>query len=148
MLVSDHFSLHSDLPEKNGSVEASLQNQTVTPHLVLNFSLLDQVYAGDECHIRDLFEAFLQEEPATFAALKKAMENNDWISFTRLAHKIKPDYAYVGLDIFEKKLETMERFARTAPGSPELNTLFEAFEALRPAGIKAVEHYLASLSNS
>lgn len=53
---------------------------------------------GDESIVIETTEAFLEDTPGSIKQMKAAYANEDWDRLARIAHKIKPNLSYMGMD--------------------------------------------------
>lgn len=75
----------------------------------LDYEFLEQVYEDDLDYAHDIFEAFLETYKEEYNLLQKAVESSEFAEVKRVAHKMKPTFAMVGLPELSTYLEKLER---------------------------------------
>ena len=82
---------------------------------LLDRSVLDEVYGGDLEYAGEIFEMVLTYSVEELKALDTAIQTDDWVSASRIAHKLKPNLSMVGLTELEEKMYQIEKEAETNP---------------------------------
>lgn len=77
-------------------------------HPNLNIEYLNYFYGGDLEYAADMFETFLDYSVIELENLKPLIEAGNWVSARKLAHKLKPTFAMVGLTNFEEQILEIE----------------------------------------
>jgi HPt (histidine-containing phosphotransfer) domain-containing protein len=76
-----------------------------------------------------MFETFLDHTLPEFDLFRAMYAGADWEGIRRLAHKLKPGCAMVGLSDLHETLEAMEQQAATTPEPQTLKDLLAAVES-------------------
>lgn len=63
---------------------------------------------GDTAFVAEIIGAFLVESPVALQQLQAAMQQQDWIQCGKLLHKIKPNFAMLGMKKLEEKAAFIE----------------------------------------
>ncbi len=116
-------------------------------HERLDADLLNEFYGDDLSYARDMFDIFLTTVIPEYATLKErvAAKNKDEVG--RLAHKLKPTFAMVGLPDLEQKMEAIEHSAKGNDDPSVWSGLFEDFEKHIGEAVEVVKNDHASLIN-
>ena len=70
-----------------------------------------------------MFKTFLSDVLPDFAHLQNLLNQQDWVSLGKLAHKLKPTLGMVGLTELETKMFQLETNAMQNPDSENLQGL-------------------------
>lgn len=89
--------------------------------------------AGDNPKLaRELVEQLIAGLPQELQDLKQCLSVKDWITLTRIAHRMRGASSYCGVPALESHLEALERVAKTGDGAGVERELARAeYEALR-----------------
>jgi HPt (histidine-containing phosphotransfer) domain-containing protein len=82
---------------------------------LLDQSVLDEVYGGDLEYAGEIFEMVLTYSVEELKALNTAIQTENWLAASRIAHKLKPNLSMVGLTELEEKMYQIEKEAETNP---------------------------------
>ena len=74
----------------------------------LDTKYLEELYDGDYEYAASIFETFLEHTVPEMQALRALIEQEDWEKIKKLAHKLKPSFAMVGLKDLERKMYLLE----------------------------------------
>jgi CheY-like chemotaxis protein/HPt (histidine-containing phosphotransfer) domain-containing protein len=92
---SGHFEAIQDLLAPN------LENE-------IDLSYLLNLSNGDKAFVVEIMEAFLIETPSVLLSLQTLTENRDWVGCGKLVHKLKPNFAMLGMKKLEATIISIE----------------------------------------
>ena len=96
-------------------------SQTAAPALLAtptdrpDWTRLEEVAPGQPAFAASIISTFLSQVPELVEALQAATAAADWSALAQLAHKLRGQVAYFGLDHLHLTLSELERDAKTAP---------------------------------
>jgi HPt (histidine-containing phosphotransfer) domain-containing protein len=102
-----------------------VDNQTVT-----DLSYLREMAMGDETIIIETTEIFLEDTPQALENLQEHFANQEWDKLARLAHKIKPNLAYMGMDRARELIIDIEEQAQDENISDDIGDQIKEFKQL------------------
>ena len=76
---------------------------TVEAGTTINLSYLMDLSNGDVHFVMAILEAFLSEVPASLQDLELLVKQNNWDQVSKLAHKLKPNFAMLGLKSLQEQ---------------------------------------------
>ncbi len=97
---------------------------------VTDLSYLRQMAMGDESIIIETTEVFLDDTPNALEHLQEHFANQEWDKLAKLAHKIKPNLAYMGMDRARKLIIDIEKQAKSGEISDDLDDQIAEFNKL------------------
>lgn len=113
--------------------------------LELNRACLNELYGDDKDYAADMFQTFLLEVVPDFDTLIELINNSDWESLAKAAHKLKPTLAMVGLTDLEKRMFDFEDKVRQSPEKENLLAIWKGiFEDIRQS-LPIIQQELATL---
>lgn len=95
---------------------------------LLNQNYLKDLYEGDLEYAADMFETFLDYTVKEFPSLRPLIEANDLENGRKLAHKLKPTFAMVGLTDLQQKMLQIEKMAEEQTASAEILSALDFVE--------------------
>jgi len=102
-----------------------MDNQTVT-----DLSYLREIAMGDNEIIIETTQVFLQEMPQNLENMQEHFANQEWEKMAKLAHRIKPNMAYMGMENAEELILKIEQQARSGNISEDLGQIILEFKGL------------------
>ncbi|NBB20179.1 PAS domain S-box protein [Runella sp. CRIBMP] len=120
----------------------SLSEPTST---LLNFSRLKELYGDDNEYILDMMETFLTDALPDFSGFQALINTNDWVTLSKLAHRLKPSLGMVGLTDLEKTMAEIENQARKQPEAESLQLLLNHVNAQLEIGVKEIKSEIEKL---
>jgi len=87
---------------------------------LLNRNYLNDLYEGDLEYAADMFETFLDYTVKELPSLRPLIESGDYEQSRKLAHKLKPTFAMVGLTDLQQKMLKIEKMADEKANIPEI----------------------------
>jgi len=92
----------------------------------LDYEFLRKTYSENLAFGEKMFSIFLKTIPQELASIDKAMQISDYDSLKSIAHKIKNNYIWVGLQAISSLVYKIETAARAK--SPEIVKLLHDFK--------------------
>jgi PAS domain S-box-containing protein len=87
--------------ENTGEYQPMLN--TVEAGTTINLSYLMDLSNGDVHFVRAILEAFLSEVPVSLQDMELLVKQNNWDQVSKLAHKLKPNFAMLGLKSLQEQ---------------------------------------------
>ncbi|WP_143307286.1 PAS domain-containing hybrid sensor histidine kinase/response regulator [Chitinophaga vietnamensis] len=82
-------------------------------HPDLDVQYLTELYENNISYAADLFEIFIRTIRDEIAKLREMVDEHDWESMKFQVHKLKPNFAMVGLTWITDKMQALENYLRT-----------------------------------
>jgi signal transduction histidine kinase/CheY-like chemotaxis protein/HPt (histidine-containing phosphotransfer) domain-containing protein len=95
-------------------------------HEELDVKYLNTLYENNISYAADLFEIFLKTVKEEMVKIKKLVVNRDWELLKFQVHKLKPNFAMVGLTWISNNMQQLENTlnANTIPPPEDVDALF------------------------
>jgi HPt (histidine-containing phosphotransfer) domain-containing protein len=87
-------------------------------HNELDVKYLNALYENNISYAADLFEIFLKTIREEVLKLRKLVENRDWEQLKFQVHKLKPNFAMVGLTWITSKMQQLENTLNNNADTP------------------------------
>jgi HPt (histidine-containing phosphotransfer) domain-containing protein len=87
-------------------------------HNELDVKYLNALYENNISYAADLFEIFLKTIREEVVKLRKLVENRDWEQLKFQVHKLKPNFAMVGLTWITHKMQQLENTLNSNAHTP------------------------------
>ena len=100
-------------PVEQGEVEQN--NQQLT-----NLSNLRKMSNNDEQFINDMIDSFINNTPEILDDLNKALAKESWADIGALAHKLKPNLAFMGIDSLKELVLHVEKSGKSGKNLEQL----------------------------
>ena len=104
----DNKAFHSDkdgLPSQNS--EEIIIDTTVTGPKI-NLSYLKRISEGNDNFVIEMIEMFLNKTPIALEQMNQCFLKQNWKELRNIIHRIKPSFAYVGMQEIQTKLTSIE----------------------------------------
>lgn len=112
---------------------------------LLNFSRLKELYGDDNEYVLDMMETFLTDALPDFSEFQALINTKDWLTLSKLAHRLKPSLGMVGLTNLEKNMAEIENQARNQPEAESLQLLWDQVKAQLEIGVKEIKSEIEKL---
>lgn len=133
--------------DSNG-LAAATPSGTFQFHPRLHSPTLTELYGEDLEYAREMFEVFLKNTRLEFDRLRPMLEKAQWADLARLAHKIKPTFAMIGLPDLEEQMQALETAAKAEiPDNHLLDSVLQTLELALPEAIAAIASDVEKLKN-
>lgn len=77
-----------------------------------NLANLRKMSNNDETFIREMISTFCNNTPSILEEMQKALDNKNWQAVGDMAHKIKPNLAFMGIDSLKEPILEIEHSGR------------------------------------
>ncbi len=105
------------------------RKNTTEVSLDLDQKSLDQLYGNDKEYAAEMFQTFLEDVLPDLQQLQILIENNDWETLSKEAHKLKPTLAMVGLNKLENELVQIEKMAKEKANFDVIKPIWDNFKS-------------------
>ena len=78
---------------------------------VINLSYLNDLSGGDSTFVIEMIELFNDKIPGYLSSLEQNMQSQNWQEVRDIAHTIKPNIDYMGIDNLKEVVRKIERNA-------------------------------------
>lgn len=95
----------------------------------ISLAYLQDIADGSNEFMVEMIDIFLNQTPEYFENLEKAIQLGDWATVAEISHKVRPTFAFVGVESATETLAQMERNARS---TKNLNQISGDFAELKP----------------
>jgi PAS domain S-box-containing protein len=112
---------------------------------LLDVSRLKELYGDDNEYVLDMMETFLTDALPDFSGFQALINTNDWVTLSKLAHRLKPSLGMVGLTDLEKTMAEIENQARKQPEAESLQLLLNHVNAQLETGVKEIKREIEKL---
>ena len=80
---------------------------------VTDLSYLREMAMGDDSIIIEIIKVFLKDAPDAIEQMKACYVNKDWEQLAKIAHRIKPNLSYMGMDRARELILDIEQQAKS-----------------------------------
>ncbi len=101
-----------------------MNTQSSEPDFDLSF--LEEIADGNKEFLIESIDMFLVQTPEIFDTLSKAVASKDWVTTHALAHKVKSNLGFFGMDRIKSVMQEIETSAKAGGTDPNIQTKFEA----------------------
>lgn len=115
---------------------------------VTDLSYLREIAMGDDAIVIETAETFIEDIPSALADMREYFEAEDWQKLQKLAHKIKPNFTYMGMDRARELILDIEQQAKTEDISSDLDEEIDTFVDLCNQAIDELQVRIGELKNS
>lgn len=97
------------------------ENHTVAAEEKLyDICMIDRLCRGNQDQVKKMVAVFIKEIPNAIEEIKKAYNNNDFVTVKKTTHRIKPTLSYYAVIKIEKDIRSIETLAKQGQATPEL----------------------------
>lgn len=89
------------------------------PEPSFDLSYLMNLSDGDQAFVQDILDAFLSDTPQILLQLEMHAKNQDWEHCYKLVHKLKPNFAMLGMKKLEKQAALLETQLKNKTIAPD-----------------------------
>lgn len=115
---------------------------------VTDLSYLREIAMGDDAIVIETAETFIEDIPSALADMQEYCEAEDWQKLHKLAHKIKPNFTYMGMDEARDLIIDIEQQAKSEEISSGLDGDIEKFVELCNQALDELQRKVDELKNS
>lgn len=98
--------------------------------LVLNLTYLNDIASGSSEFMIEMIDMFLEQTPGYVEDISLAISNQNWNTVADISHKIKPTFAFMGLESAKDSMAEIERKARNQDNVQEIESAFKSIQAI------------------
>ncbi|NGP89358.1 Hpt domain-containing protein [Fodinibius halophilus] len=102
----------------------------MSDYQVTDLSYLREMTMDDDSIIKDTTEAFLENMPGLVQQMKQYYADEEWQKLGKVAHQIKPNMTYMGMDKGRSIVLNIEKQVKENNISEDLDTQLTEFEKL------------------
>ena len=74
----------------------------------INLSYLKRISEGNDSFVIEMIEMFLNKTPVALEQMNECFRKQNWDELRKIIHRIKPSFAYVGMQDIQTKLASIE----------------------------------------
>ena len=74
----------------------------------INLSYLKRIAEGNEAFVIEMIEMFLNKTPLALEQMNDCFQKQNWEELRKIIHRIKPSFAYVGMQDIQNTLGKIE----------------------------------------
>lgn len=101
-----------------------------------DLSFLEEIADGNKEFLVESIDMFLVQTPEIFGQISQAIAAKDWVTTASLAHKVKSNLGFFGMDRIKNEMQEIEINAK---GGGTDMMLAAKFESTKKAVLKTVE---------
>lgn len=101
-----------------------------------DLSFLEEIADGNKEFLVESIDMFLVQTPEIFGQISQSIASKDWVTTASLAHKVKSNLGFFGMDRIKNEMQEIEMSAKSGNFNPALNV---QFESTKKAVLKTVE---------
>ncbi|RYE18478.1 MAG: Hpt domain-containing protein [Sphingobacteriaceae bacterium] len=101
-----------------------------------DLSFLEEIADGNKEFLVESIDMFLVQTPEIFSQISQAIALKDWATTASLAHKVKSNLGFFGMDRIKNEMQEVEINAKSGSLTPDL---IAQFESTKKAVLKTVE---------
>lgn len=90
---------------------------------------LADFYEEDWVHAADMFDIFLTTSSKDLDLMPPLLESEQWEELAKIAHKLKPTFAMVGLSWLTEQMTLLEHQARTQPNQEDITPILDSISS-------------------
>ncbi|UFH54452.1 PAS domain S-box protein [Spirosoma sp. KNUC1025] len=95
----------------------------------LDYGRLEELYGDDVDYAASIFDMFLESVVTEFDTFEPLIQQQNWSEVRKLAHKLKPGLAMVGLSDLEAMMIQLEDMTKSEPDPAVVQNLWQTFRA-------------------
>ena len=123
--------------EENTDTPNQIQQTLPDDQPTISLNYLYEFSDGDPIFIKDMVATFINESPKTLEELQLALQDKQWETVYKTAHKLKPNFMMLGMKAQQETAATIEKIVKSKDYSnallPDLiNQLMAAAEKAYP----------------
>ncbi len=101
--IQNHLNIIPDSQSNNNSSETTS---------LYNLDKLIEVSSGDKAFVQNMIEIFIDSAPTTLSEIEKALSERNYLKISQVAHKIKPNLEYLGMNDIYFQAKEIELIAK------------------------------------
>lgn len=106
---------------------------------ITDLSSLRKMSNNDESFVRDMVTSFIEKTPEIIKQIRKANKDKNWQEVGAMAHKLKPNLAFMGIDSLKKLIAQIETNANNNKNTKEIPGLIKKLSSSINTAIKELD---------
>ncbi|MDB5014013.1 MAG: histidine phosphotransferase [Daejeonella sp.] len=98
--------------------------------LEINLSYLSDIASGSSEFMIEMIDMFLEQTPGYVQEMAEAIDAKNWTLVADIAHKIKPTFAFMGLESAKDSMAEIEGKARNQNNLEEIDAAFKSIQGI------------------
>ncbi|MEL7833738.1 Hpt domain-containing protein [Fodinibius sp. Rm-B-1B1-1] len=115
---------------------------------VSDLSYLNEIAMGDQSIVIEVTETFLSDAPNALKEIKKHSRDRNWSALAKVAHKVKPNFKYMGMDRASEIIVDIEQQAKSEDISADLDHQIDELVQLSDQAFDELASKLESLKKN
>jgi len=92
---------------------------------IIDLSYLRKMSNNDEAFVQEMVSSFIEKTPELLTQINLAKEDKKWMEVSDLAHKLKPNLSFMGMDSLKNLVLEIENNAKTGTSTEKIPELVE-----------------------
>jgi len=113
-----------------------------------DLSYLNEIADGNDEFIVEMLEMFIDKTPEYFFEIKKSLGESNYEQIKSATHKVKPTFAFMGIDKAKPLIVEIERNAVEIRNPESLNELIVELETMTTEAINELEQHRDKLKTN
>ncbi|MDZ4840130.1 MAG: Hpt domain-containing protein [Bacteroidota bacterium] len=89
----------------------------------IDITLLQELSGNSTEFVLEMLRMYLTQLPEAMSELEENLTDNNYKRISEIAHRIKPNFAYIGMPETTELMQKLERLGRDQAGDPEIKTI-------------------------
>ncbi len=106
-----------------------------------DLTYLNEIADGNDEFIVEMLEMFIDKTPEYFSEIKKNLSEDDYEQIKSATHKVKPTFAFMGIDKAKPLIVEIERNAVEIKNRASLEALIVELETMTNEAITELEQH-------
>lgn len=98
--------------------------------LEISLNYLHDIAEGSNEFMVEMIDIFLNQTPGYINEIDTAISSGDWSVVAEIAHKVRPTFAFIGVEEASNVMAKIENLARSADQSATIKSEFEKLKPL------------------
>ncbi len=111
----------------------------------INLSYLKRIAEGNDAFVIEMIEMFLNRTPQALDQMNECFQKQNWEELKKIVHRIKPSFAYVGMQDIQTKLASIENWNNVSDDKKIVIDLIHDIEAGSKTAFDQLRKELVSL---
>ena len=125
----------------NKAIPNSNGNERLT-----NLDFLHEISDGNMDFFKEFIQTFLDNAPESLDGMKQGLDNQDWDTVKKAAHKIRPSFNYLGLKDLEQIAKQVEKNAVEGTNLNEMPDMIDKIISTCNQAIDELQNDLRSMA--
>ena len=128
----------------NGNTSPSktqINNVSVKKRTVVDLTMIKKISKNNQEKIIKYIDLYLNSVPSDMEKMKKALKLKDFKALSSLAHKLKGNAGYMGLNALLSSLDSLEKLIENDENSKEITIIVNRVESIIALSIDELKSY-------